>query len=316
MAAEPNQLRNRPSVTQPAPAAGLRHQLSNAIFPLRAELEATGTLAMPAEVRARVHSMLAHVRRLQEIVDRASRPGPDPAVDGPSRGGPPRGGAPSADGAAVRVLCVDDHETLVEGLRAKFAAEGRVCIVGSLRTADRLGEEADRLHPDIILLDVEMPGADVFEQADRLHRAHPGQRFVFLSAHVGDGAVAAAYKCGASGYFTKGDDLDDIVAGLGRVARNPTGMFVMSPRVKAHCGGAAGRAGGDGPVTALASLSARELEVLRLIGKGRSREQIAAELCRSIKTIDRHQERVSKKLGVRTRADLIRYAIREGLSHA
>lgn len=233
--------------------------------------------------------------------------------------------AASDDNAGVRVLCVDDHAVLVEGLRAKFAVEDRIRIVGSLATAERLLEETARLNPDIVLLDIEMPGPDIFEMADRLRRAHPKLRFVFLSAHIRDGYLAAAYKCGAWGYFAKGDALDDIVAGLGEVARSTAGTFVMGPKVRAHCRPATMRTArrsadaappGAGPATPLASLSSRELEVLRLIGKGLTRVQIAAELSRSAKTIDRHQDRMMKKLGLSNRADLIRLAIREGLAEA
>jgi DNA-binding NarL/FixJ family response regulator len=159
--------------------------------------------------------------------------------------------------------------------------------------------------------------------ADRLRREQPGLRFIFLSAHIRDGYLAAAYKCGAWGYFAKGDELDDIVAGIVEVARSTAGTFVMGPKVRARCrpltSGIAGglpRTGGGGPATGLAALSAREIEVLRLIGKGRSRVQIAAELSRSPKTIDRHQDRMIKKLGVSGRADLIRLAIREGFAEA
>ncbi|MCC6678911.1 MAG: response regulator transcription factor [Phycisphaerales bacterium] len=235
---------------------------------------------------------------------------------------------PSGRDVGIRVLCVDDHAVLVEGLKAKFAVDGRIRVVGSLATAERLLEETARLQPDIVLLDIEMPGPDIFEVADRLRRAHPKLRFVFLSAHIRGGYLAAAYKCGAWGYFAKGDQLDDIVAGLREVASSSGGTFVMGPKVRAHCRPATMRAAGGlrrraeaadlgaGPATPLASLSSREIEVLRLIGKGLTRVQIATELSRSAKTIDRHQDRMMKKLGVSNRAELIRLAIREGFAEA
>jgi DNA-binding NarL/FixJ family response regulator len=229
------------------------------------------------------------------------------------------------DGAGIRVLCVDDHAVLIEGLRAKFAVENRIQIVGSLASAERLLEEVARLHPDIVLLDIDLPGPDIFEMADRLRRAHPRLRFAFLSAHIRDGYLAAAFKCGAWGYFAKGDDLDDIVAGIHEIARSSAGRFIMGPKVRARCrlgqvmspaGRRRDRDAEAGPVTPLASLSSREIEVLRLIGKGLTRLQIAKELSRSVKTIDRHQDRMMKKLGVAGRAELIRLAIREGFAEA
>jgi DNA-binding NarL/FixJ family response regulator len=231
------------------------------------------------------------------------------------------------DGAGIRVLCADDHEVLVEGLRAKFGVENRIRIVGTLGSAERLLQETARVRPDVILLDIEMPGPDVFEMAERLRRSNPGVRFVFLSAHVRDGYLAAAYKCGAWGYFAKGDELDDIAAGVREVAGSKAGRFVMGPKVRARCRPAPMGTGrghrhdtravpAGAPETPLSSLSAREVEVLHLIGKGLSRAQVAAELSRSAKTIDRHQERMSKKLGLSSRTDLVRFAIREGFAEA
>jgi two-component system response regulator NreC len=220
------------------------------------------------------------------------------------------------EGVGIRVLCVDDHALLVEGLRAQFGVNGRVRIVGVLGTADHLVDEVARLRPDIVLLDVQMPGADVFEMADRLHHQHPGVRFVFLSAHVRDGYLAAAYKCGAWGFFSKSDSPEDILAGVHEVAASSTGTFVMGPTVRRHTLMGSPGAEASGPATALGSLSAREVEVLRLIGKGLSRGEIAEELCRSAKTIDGHQERILKKLNMTSRSELMRFAIREGLAEA
>jgi DNA-binding NarL/FixJ family response regulator len=198
----------------------------------------------------------------------------------------PRGAAPAPPSTApgVRVLCVDDHAVLVEGLKAQFAIDGHVQVVGRLPTAEKLLEEVDRLRPDVVMLDIEMPGPDVFEMADRMRHRHPTLRFVFLSAHVRDGYLAAAYKAGAWGYFAKGDELDDIVAGIRELARSGSGTFVMGPKVRNRIAlGAAPsptarpaplneRPSPDAPPkTPLESLTAREIEVLRLIGKGRSR---------------------------------------------
>jgi len=215
------------------------------------------------------------------------------------------------------VLCVDDHALLVEGLKAQFAIDGSIRVVGRLASAEKLLEETARLRPDVLLLDIEMPGPDIFEMADRVRRVHPGMRFIFLSAHIRDGYLAAAYKCGAWGYFAKADELEDIVAGVREVARSTNGTFVLGPKVRRRCAaGTATRTPDAAPMTALQSLSAREIEILRLIGKGLSRNQIAAELSRSAKTIDGHQERILKKLGIGSRAELMRFAIREGIAEA
>jgi DNA-binding NarL/FixJ family response regulator len=230
--------------------------------------------------------------------------------------------------ATVRVICVDDHSVLIEGLRAQFAVDGCVRCVATLPSAENLIDAVAEHRPDVVVLDIEMPGPDVFEVADRLRHLHPEARFIFLSAHIRDGFLASAYRCGASGYFAKGDDLDEIIDGIKRVARSAEGTFVMGSKVRARCqppkkaaartpGAVRGAPAPSGPPnTLLDSLTQRELEVLRLIGKGLSRGEIGEELARSPKTIDGHQERIMKKLRVNTRAELMRFAIREGLAQA
>ncbi len=230
---------------------------------------------------------------------------------------------------AIRVMCVDDHAVLVEGLRAQFAIEGRIEIVGRLPSAARMIDEVERLKPGAVLLDIELPGPDAFEIADRLRRLHPEVRIIVLSAHIRDAFISASFAAGASGYFAKSDELEDIVQGIIDVMKSKAGGFVLGPKVREQCRPLATNGhhstrtierapaeDGTASVTRLDSLTARELEILRLIGKGLSRVQIGAQLCRSAKTIDGHQDRMMKKLGIEARADLMRFAIREGLAQA
>ncbi|MFA6045238.1 MAG: response regulator transcription factor [Phycisphaerales bacterium] len=236
----------------------------------------------------------------------------------------------SGAAGGVCLLCVDDHAFLVEGLKAQFSVTGagqEFQVVGRLASAQDLIKEWQRLRPDIVVLDIEMPGPDPFEMADRLHRLHERAKIVFLSAYVRDHYIAEAYRCGACGYFSKADEITDIIEGLRQVARGggADGDFVFGPKVKARCrpskqrptlGGVRTAKRDAQPLSRLETLSGRELEVLRLIGKGLSRNEIAEALSRSAKTIDRHQERMLKKLGLETRAELMRFAIREGLAEA
>ncbi len=243
------------------------------------------------------------------------------------------GNAPQAVAShAIGVLCVDDHAVLVEGLRAQFAIDKTIEVLGRLATAAKLEEEVQRLRPAVVLLDVEMPGPDAFEMARRLKHSHPMVRIIVLSAHIRDAIISASFTAGISGYFAKSDELEDIVAGIHEVMRAKQGSFVLGPKVRELCkplakrttvrrpGAGAADAGEGGsasaPVTLLATLTPCEAEVLRLIGKGLPRDEIAAQLCRSVKTVDGHQDRIRKKLGISARADLMRLAIREGLASA
>lgn len=237
--------------------------------------------------------------------------------------------AGSSSSRTLRVLCVDDHVVLVEGLKALFAIDGGIEIIGRLPTAARLVEEVERLRPNVVILDIEMPGPDAFEMTDRMNRKFPAVRVIVLSAHVRDAFISASFRSGVCAYFSKSDDLKDILAGIYQVAKSQPGSFLLGPRVSERCrtipkGGVADRRVRDDasvmcpgtPTTLLDSLTPREEEILRLIGKGLSRVQIAGQLCRSAKTVDKHQGRMMKKLGIDARADLMRFAIREGLAQA
>lgn len=210
----------------------------------------------------------------------------------------------------TRVLCVEDHAILVEGLRARLAREPDFEYVGRLASADDLVASCERLRPDIVVMDIEMPGRNAFEAAADLRRVSPGMRVVFLSAHVRDRYLSSAMQSGAAGYFSKLDDPESLLDGLRRISR---GESVLGPHAAERAG-----ASGDGQRVSsrLDQLTDREREVLRLIGRGLTRAEIAESLCRSPKTIDGHRERILAKLDMHSGPELIRFAIREGLTEA
>lgn len=226
----------------------------------------------------------------------------------------------------IRLMCVDDHALLLEGVKVQVGLDPEIEFVAGFPTADNLRENVAQFRPDVITLDVDMPGPDVFEAASQLHKDFQMVRFALLTAHVRESLLAAAYRSNASGYFSKGDEMSEIIAAIKRVARSQAGTFVMTPRVLAKCapngisrGTGASRRLSRASVasgTSIDRLTAREIEVLRLIGAGQSRIEIAQTLSRSPKTIDGHQGRIMKKLGIDSRAALIRFAICEGISQA
>jgi DNA-binding NarL/FixJ family response regulator len=214
--------------------------------------------------------------------------------------------------ASVRVLCVDDHPVLVEGIRARLQLEPKLELIGHLTSADNLVAEARECKPDIVLIDVAMPGADPFAAAADLMRHCPDAKVVFLSAHIRDHYLDAAFRAGAWGYLYKGDDIEDIVHALQRVAE---GEYVFSPHVleRVRVQNSAGRSGKPKRSSKLEALTPTEVQVLRMIGKGLSRTRIAAALHRSVKTVDTHRAKIMKKLDIHDRTELAVFAIREGL---
>ncbi len=207
----------------------------------------------------------------------------------------------TTDSRPIRVLCVDDHAFLVAGLRARLDIEPGMEFVGHLETADDIVAHVRRAKADVVLMDIEMPGADVFEAIHDLRHRCPDVRAILLSAHVRDRYLDTAFSSGAWGYLTKGDSPDEVIDGIRRVA---LGESVVSPDVMA-------RKRPEG--SKLTRLTVREKQILRMIANGMSRIEIAERLCRSPMTIDNHRKSILKKLDIHDRVELVRYAIAEGL---
>ena len=215
----------------------------------------------------------------------------------------------------TRVLCVDDHGLLAEGLKVRLGAEPDLEVVGCLGDGRRVLEETTRLSPDVVLMDLEMPGPDPFELAAELRRLHPDSRVVIMTAHVRDHYLSAAFKAGVWGYFSKSDDLGEVIDGIRRAAR---GDFALGSHVAERARPLRLRSRERFTAASMGSkieaLTDREQEVLRLIGRGMSRAEIAKTLSRSPKTIDGHRERIMEKLDIHSSPELVRFAIREGLA--
>ena len=212
----------------------------------------------------------------------------------------------------LRILCVDDHAIIGEGLQTKLALERDMEFAGWLGSADMLIDEVGRTQANIVLLDIEMPGLDPFEVVGDLRRRYPDVRAIMLSAYIRDLYIDAAVRAGAWGYLSKSDEPDTVVDAIRKVGR---GEFAFSPKVLERCESAqhAGRKQHQRG-SKLSLLTPREIQILRMIGKGMSRLEIAKVISRSPKTVDNHRAAIMEKLGIRERVDLARFAIREGLS--
>ncbi len=211
----------------------------------------------------------------------------------------------------IRVMCVDDHAFLVEGLRARLAEEPDMEFIGSRSSLVGLVDLVDETRPDVVLLDIEIPGPDVFEVMEEMHRRVPSVRTVMLSAYVRDHYIDSAIGSGAWGYLSKTDDPNAIVAAIRRVG---AGDFAFSPEVAGRAQAARVSPGEfRRPMSRLQALTPREQQILRMIGKGQSRTDIAIAIHRSPKTVDAHRASIMEKLGIHDRVELARFAIREGL---
>ena len=176
----------------------------------------------------------------------------------------------------ISLMCVDDHAFLIEGLRARLSNEPSLRFVAAMGSMEGVVDEVQRTGAQIVLLDIECPGPDVFEVMLDLQRRCPGVKPIILSAYVRDHYIDSAVNAGAWGYLSKADDPATIIDAIKRVA---AGEFAFGPEITQRIGSevAAGQSRRDASRTAskLHLLTVREQQILRMIGRGQSRVEIA-----------------------------------------
>jgi DNA-binding NarL/FixJ family response regulator len=211
--------------------------------------------------------------------------------------------------AAVRVLVADDHALFRAGVRKLLQSFEGIQVVGE--AAD--GHEALRLsgteRPDVLLMDIGMPGLNGVEAAARLTREGPSPRVIILSMHTGEDHVLRAIRAGAAGYLLKDASPAELEAAVRAAAR---GEIYLSPAISRYVvDDYVRRAGGDR--SPLDRLTSRQREVLQLIAEGNTTKAIATRLGLSVKTVETHRAQLMERLEARDVATLVRLAIRVGL---
>jgi DNA-binding NarL/FixJ family response regulator/signal transduction histidine kinase len=225
-----------------------------------------------------------------------------------SRSEPPA--AASADGNAdmLRVLIADDHAMVRQGLRSMLEATGAVTVIGEAADGAEAAERAAALHPDVVLMDLQMPNVDGLEGLRRIHAEQPELPVVILTTFQTDASVKEALSAGARGYLLKDAEPADLVAAL-RAARR--GEALLAPAVTARL---STPAMWQTAVTEPANvLNDRELEVLDLLAQGARNKEIAAQLFITVSTVEYHLSNIYAKLGVSNRAEAVRAAIERNL---
>jgi DNA-binding NarL/FixJ family response regulator len=214
----------------------------------------------------------------------------------------------------VEVLLVDDHVLVRETLAERLRREPGIVVVGVVGTADEAITAAIETSPDVILLDIDMPGIISFDAVRTISAFNPATRVVFLSGYVRDSFLDQALAVQARGYLTKWEPPDTIVAAVLEVASGGTYYSgAVRARLAARSGGTTPTAG---PRSRTSDLTSRELQVLTYIARGLPKKEIGRIMHVSIKTVEAHAQRVMNKLGVHDRVQLARLAIREGLVNA
>jgi two-component system response regulator NreC len=208
----------------------------------------------------------------------------------------------------IRILVADDHGILRAGLCALLDAVPDLEVVGEAADGHEVLRRVEELRPDVVLLDIGMPGLDGIEVTRRLEKAALGVRILILTIHTDGEILQEAIRAGASGYIVKMAASSDLVNAVHTVAQGDTYIHpMMSPSLE-NAPASARSPNGVGEL-----LTPREMEVLRLIGRGYTNHQIAEELNISERTVRGHRTSLGDKLGLHSRAELARYALEHNL---
>jgi two-component system response regulator NreC len=211
----------------------------------------------------------------------------------------------------VRILIADDHGVLRAGLRALLHGAADMQVVAEAGNGEDALQVADQVRPDLVLLDISMPGLDGIEVTRRLKHTIPESRVLIMTMHEETGLLREALRAGASGYIVKRAVESELIIAIQAVRRgelyvHPALTRGLFEELQPH----------PAPIRHAEALSPREVDVLRLIAEGYTNRQIAAALTLSVRTVESHRASIMDKLGLHSRADLARYAAERGLSRA
>jgi DNA-binding NarL/FixJ family response regulator len=206
----------------------------------------------------------------------------------------------------MRILIADDHTLVRAGLTSLIARLPEMEVVAEAADGRQALRLVRDLQPDIVLMDIAMPGLNGLESAERIHGIHPKIKIIILSMHASEEYVAQALKAGASGYLLKDAATAELEMALKSVAM---GQFYLSPAISRQVVDNFLRGGPMG----LDLLTPRQREILQLIAEGKGTRDIAETLHLSVKTVETHRAQLMERLDIHDVAGLIRYALKKGL---
>ncbi len=212
----------------------------------------------------------------------------------------------------IKLYLVDDQSMLRAAFRSLLSQNPRFVVVGDCGDAREAIERIAQLRPDVVLLDISMPGLSGLDAIAPLREAHPRLRIVMLTLHEGESFVDQALRAGADGYLSKDSDPAELALGIEAVFQ---GRPYLSPKV---AGGLVAKMRRGEPIepgtsNRIATLTQREREVFQLLALGKSNKDIARELAISVGTAKKHRENLQRKLDCHSAAEMALLAIKEGL---
>jgi DNA-binding NarL/FixJ family response regulator len=209
----------------------------------------------------------------------------------------------------IRVLVADDHTIVRQGLVGLLTAATDIDVVGEAANGTEAIDRASALSPDVVVLDISMPGLGGLEAARRLRKLTPAPRVLVLTMHEDDEYVLRMVRAGVSGYLVKDGAATELVAAIRALDAGKGYFGPQAARALAE----AYQAGREAPADPIERLTDREREVFTLVVAGRTNAEIAAALGVSPKTVDNHRTRLMEKLGMHSATELVRFAARHDL---
>jgi DNA-binding NarL/FixJ family response regulator len=212
----------------------------------------------------------------------------------------------------ISVLLVDDHNIVRQGLRALLVAEGDIDIIAEAETGREAVQLAERLRPEVVVMDLAMPLLNGWEATRQILKTIPSVRIVVLSTYGDDEHIQQAIAAGAAAYLLKQTAAADLVKAIREVKKgNAYFSPAIAKRLREQTCGVSSELDPAKPTAA--DLTPREAEVLQLIAEGFANKQIAAELGLSVKTVEKHRQQVMHKLNIHDIAGLVRHAADKGI---
>jgi len=210
----------------------------------------------------------------------------------------------------VKIVLADDHQIVRQGLQAIFRSEPDLRVVGEAADGAEALRLVERLQPDVLVLDLMLPGKTGLEVARQATRVSPRTRIVILSMHANEAYVVEALRAGAHGYVLKEEGALELVKAIrGALA----GQRYLSASISEEAVRDYGKRQAASILDPLLTLTRREREVLQLTAEGQSSTEIASRLFISPRTVETHRTNLMRKLGVRNQRDLVRYAVQRGV---
>jgi DNA-binding NarL/FixJ family response regulator len=211
--------------------------------------------------------------------------------------------------APLRILLADDHVTVRHGLKLLIDGQPDMHVVSESGDGETTIQRAIALKPDVVVMDISMPGMNGLVATRRLKRQQPETAIVTLTRHADDAYLQELLRAGASGYVLKQSAPSELLHAIRAVAAG--GQYLDSTLTARVTAGFLGREGKRESKSAVA-LSERESAVLRLIASGYSNKEIAGRLTLSVKTVEAHKANAMRKLGLKGRIDIVKYAVLQG----